>query len=232
MLICGEFSLPLACSGVLGSGCSKYLPIAKVNDLRLELTIENAAQAVVQTANTATFSITSPQLVLQYVEVAPEMAQQLEMATSGRYLISTESWRNYQVSTGARGRCAALAAGVKAPRSLYRRGAAPTAGAGSQVHLQRRAPRASASGNARRTRGARDAARQRGAQVARQRGAARAQPQSRVLHSAENVCAAARILSHATRASEFDAREGACSRAAIRAARRDAAAAAGDLALL
>ena len=23
----GEFSLPLACSGVLGSGCSKYLPM-------------------------------------------------------------------------------------------------------------------------------------------------------------------------------------------------------------
>ena len=44
----GEFSVPLACSGVLGSGCSKYLPIAKVNDLRLELTMENATQAVVQ----------------------------------------------------------------------------------------------------------------------------------------------------------------------------------------
>ena len=79
----GEFSLPLACSGVLGSGCSKYLPVGSkgVNDLRLELTIENAAQAVVQAANTATFSITSPQLVLTYVEVAPDMAQQLEMAT-------------------------------------------------------------------------------------------------------------------------------------------------------
>jgi hypothetical protein len=91
-----EFSLPLACSGVLGSGCSKYLPIAKVNDLRLELTIENAVQAVVQAANTATFSITSPQLVLTYVEVAPDMAQQLEVATGGRYMVSTESWRNYQ----------------------------------------------------------------------------------------------------------------------------------------
>ncbi len=44
----GEFSIPLACSGVLGSGCSKYLPVAKVNDLRLELTIENAVQAVLQ----------------------------------------------------------------------------------------------------------------------------------------------------------------------------------------
>ena len=55
-----------------------------MNDLRLELTIENAAQAVVQAANTATFSITTPQLVLTHVEVAPEMAQQLEMATSGR----------------------------------------------------------------------------------------------------------------------------------------------------
>ena len=92
----GEFSVPLACSGVLGSGCSKYLPIAKVNDLRLELTMENATQAVVQVANTATFSITNPQLVLTYVEVAPDMAHQLEVATGGRFLISTESWRNYQ----------------------------------------------------------------------------------------------------------------------------------------
>jgi hypothetical protein len=102
----------------------------------------------------------------------------------------------------------------------------------SQVHLQRRAPRASASGNAHRAPCTHNAARQRGAQVARQRGAARAQPQSRVLHSAENVCAAARMLSHAARASEFDARVGACSRASIGAARRDAAAAAGDFALL
>jgi hypothetical protein len=92
----GEFSVPLACSGVLGSGCSKYLPIAKVNDLRLELTMENATQAVVQVANTATFSITNPQLVLTYVEVAPDMAHQLEVATGGRYMVSTESWRNYQ----------------------------------------------------------------------------------------------------------------------------------------
>jgi hypothetical protein len=60
----------------------------------------------------------------------------------------------------------------------------------SQVHLQRRAPRASASGNAHRAPCTHNAARQRGAQVARQRGAARAQPQSRVLHSAENVCGA------------------------------------------
>ena len=109
----------------------------------------------------------------------------------------------------------------------WRRGAASAAGAVSQVHLQRRAPRASAAGNARRTCGAHDAARQRGAQVARQRGAVHAPPQSRVLHSVENVCAAARILSPAARAAEFDARVGACSRAAIRAARRDAAA--GDL---
>jgi hypothetical protein len=67
-----------------------------VNDLRLELTIENAVQAVVQAANTATFSITSPQLVITVVEVSPDMAQQLEVATGGRYLVSTESWRNYQ----------------------------------------------------------------------------------------------------------------------------------------
>jgi len=92
----GEFSLPLACSGVLGSGCSKYLPVGKIQDLRLELTLENAAQAVVQAANVATYTITNPQLVLTYVEIDPDMSKQLESATGGRFLISSESWRNYQ----------------------------------------------------------------------------------------------------------------------------------------
>ena len=92
----GEFSLPLACSGVLGPGCSKYLPVGKIQDLRLELTLEAAAQAVVQSANVASFTITSPQIVLTYVTIDPDMSRQLEMATGGRYLISSESWRNYQ----------------------------------------------------------------------------------------------------------------------------------------
>ena len=47
-----DFSIPLALSGVLGPGCSKYLPISKITDLRLELTIENAIQAVVQAPGT------------------------------------------------------------------------------------------------------------------------------------------------------------------------------------
>ena len=97
----GEFSLPLACSGVLGSGCSKYLPIAKVNDLRLELTIENAVQAVVQAANTyiqprSALLLHSSCLRTSRLRLAPDMAQQLEVATGGRYMVSTESWRNYQ----------------------------------------------------------------------------------------------------------------------------------------
>ena len=83
-----------------------------------------------------------------------------------------------------------------------RRGAASASDAGSQVHLQRRAQRTGAAGNARGAPCTHDAARRRGAQGARQRGATHAHPQSRVLHSAEDVCAAVRILSPAARASE------------------------------
>jgi hypothetical protein len=90
-----DFSIPLALSGVLGAGCSKYLPVSKITDLRLELTVENAIQAVVQATGTASFSLNNVQLVLTYVDIDPMVASQLEQAVGGRYIISSESWRNY-----------------------------------------------------------------------------------------------------------------------------------------
>ena len=90
-----DFSIPLALSGVLGAGCSKYLPVSKITDLRLELTVENAIQAVVQATGTVNFSLNIVQLVLTYVDVDPMVASQLEQAVGGRYIISTDSWRNY-----------------------------------------------------------------------------------------------------------------------------------------
>jgi hypothetical protein len=90
-----DFSIPLALSGVLGPGCSKYLPISKITDLRLELTIENAIQAVVQATGTTAFTLNNIQLILTYVDIDPMVASQLEQAVGGRYIISSESWRNY-----------------------------------------------------------------------------------------------------------------------------------------
>ena len=90
-----DFAVPLALSGVLGPGLSKYLPVSKVTDLRLEMTVEAATQAVVQATGSASFQLQNPQLVLTYVEIDPVMASQLEKATGGRYIISSESWRNY-----------------------------------------------------------------------------------------------------------------------------------------
>ena len=90
-----DYAIPLALSGVLGAGCSKYLPVSKITDLRLELTIENAIQAVVQASGTASFTLNNVQLVLTYVDVDPMVAHQLEQAVGGRYIISSESWRNY-----------------------------------------------------------------------------------------------------------------------------------------
>jgi hypothetical protein len=90
-----DFALPLALSGVLGAGCSKYLPVSKISDLRLELTVENAIQAVVQASGSAAFQLLNVQLVLTYVDVDPVVAAQVEQAVGGRYIISTETWRNY-----------------------------------------------------------------------------------------------------------------------------------------
>ena len=84
-----DFAIPLASSGLLGPGCSKYLPISKVTDLRLELTIENAIQAAVQGTGTPSFTRNT------YIDIDPAVASQLEQAVGGRYIISSESWRNY-----------------------------------------------------------------------------------------------------------------------------------------
>ena len=50
-----DFAIPLASSGLLGPGCSKYLPISNVTDLRLDLIIENAIQAVCGSGNWHSF---------------------------------------------------------------------------------------------------------------------------------------------------------------------------------
>ena len=97
-----DFAVPLALCGVLGSGLQKYLPIQKVSDLRLELTLEDAAKAVVSSA-TANFSINNPQLVLTYVEIDGVMAKQMDEAVGGRYILSSESWRNYTTILGSDG---------------------------------------------------------------------------------------------------------------------------------
>ena len=90
-----DFSIPLALSGVLGPGCSKYLPISKATDLRLELTVENAIQAVVHATGTPSFTVNNMQLILTYIDIDGSVASQLEQAVGGRYIISSESWRNY-----------------------------------------------------------------------------------------------------------------------------------------
>ena len=89
-----DFALPLALSGVLGPGLNKYLPVSKITDLRLELTMEAVTQAV-QASGAASYTIQNPQLVITYVELDPAMAQQIDSATGGHYILSSESWRNY-----------------------------------------------------------------------------------------------------------------------------------------
>lgn len=56
-----DFCIPVALSGVIGAGLTKYLPIGKVTDLRAEFTLEDAVRAVVS-SGTAVFTINSPVL--------------------------------------------------------------------------------------------------------------------------------------------------------------------------
>ena len=97
-----DYCLPLSLSGVLGSGLTKYLPVELINDLRLELTLEAAAQAMVcgtvAAPLAASYQLQNVQLVLTYVSLDPAMAQQISQAVGGHYVLSSTSWRNFQTT--------------------------------------------------------------------------------------------------------------------------------------
>ena len=80
-----DFAIPLASSGLLGPGCSKYLPISKVTDLRLELIIENAIQAVVQGTGTASFTLSAHRGAHQIID---PVGQKVGFSTPDASLVS------------------------------------------------------------------------------------------------------------------------------------------------
>ena len=87
------FCLPLI-SGFFGN-LSKYLPVGAIqNDLRIEIMLENQNNAVVNTTiNPTGWSITSAELVLNFVELEADVQKMVDASTGGTYMISSETWR-------------------------------------------------------------------------------------------------------------------------------------------
>lgn len=94
-------NLPLL-SGVLGNGCSKYLPIGAIaNDLRLELVLAPAAEALVSVSATANYQVLEAVLILDILELGDEAQGMIDQMTGGNYVISAETYRNAQTVLGA-----------------------------------------------------------------------------------------------------------------------------------
>jgi hypothetical protein len=94
-------NLPLL-SGVLGNGCSKYLPIGAIaNDLRLELVLAPAVEALLSTSTTANYAILEAVLILDILELGDEAQGMIDQMTGGNYVISAETYRNAQTVLAA-----------------------------------------------------------------------------------------------------------------------------------
>ena len=92
-----NFCIPIV-SGILGSqGSTKYLPVGAIlSDLRMEIQLANAANAVINTSATpAAWSITEANLMLSVIELDSEVQNMIDAATGGKYYISSESYKWY-----------------------------------------------------------------------------------------------------------------------------------------
>ena len=93
------YCIPLL-SGIVGTLQSKYLPTGDMNggDLRLELTLANAADGVVGSGNAAaarSWQVSDVELMLEYVELNSEAAKMISAQNAGGYMISFDSFANY-----------------------------------------------------------------------------------------------------------------------------------------
>jgi hypothetical protein len=84
-------------SGILGNGCSKYLPIGAIaNDLRLEIVLAPAVEALVSVSTTANYQVLEAVLILDVLELGDEAQGMIDQMTGGNYVISGETYRNAQ----------------------------------------------------------------------------------------------------------------------------------------
>lgn len=116
------FCIPIV-SGIVGAQMPKYIPVGSLaQDLRLELGIANMQQALKTIAAYSTednnistfpgdilaassdfnkygFAISNAELQLEYVEVASDVQQAIEASTGGQYVVSFDSFYNFQTTT-------------------------------------------------------------------------------------------------------------------------------------
>ena len=83
-------------SGIIGTLQSKYLPVGDMSagDIRVELTLANAADGVVAAA-ARKWSVSDVNLQLEYVELNSEAARMISQQNAGGYVISGDSFANY-----------------------------------------------------------------------------------------------------------------------------------------
>jgi len=81
-------------SGVIGTGCSKLLPLGLLSDdLQLEIVWETTLRAFYAASAVADYSITNVELNLAYVEISPEAQAQIQATFGQQVYIHGESFR-------------------------------------------------------------------------------------------------------------------------------------------
>jgi hypothetical protein len=98
-----RYAIPLI-SGVLGTLNDKMLPIGMMNDLRLELTLESAANAVISATTSSTSSsiwqLINVELAITVITLDNDVVDAI-IPRSGEILLSTEMYRNYNTTLQA-----------------------------------------------------------------------------------------------------------------------------------
>ena len=89
------YCIPLL-SGIVGVLQTKYLPTGDMNagDLRLELTLANAADGIVSDA-ARTWTVDTVKMMLEYTDLSNDAARMVSQSNSGGYMISYDSFVNY-----------------------------------------------------------------------------------------------------------------------------------------
>lgn len=89
-------------SGVIGTACSKWLPLCMMSaaDARLELTVAPlyAMKQADGTVVAANWEITDLEYVMQIVELDSQAQRMIDQATGGVVTISSESWKNFNTT--------------------------------------------------------------------------------------------------------------------------------------
>ncbi len=102
----GHINVCIPLMSVIGTMGEKYIPLhALASDLRLEITLETAQKALLNTTSLAavTYTISDLYLYTQMVQLGDEAQAAIDAMTGGVYTWHGSSWRNYQMTQAASG---------------------------------------------------------------------------------------------------------------------------------